>query len=167
MALIDEVPKNFVHHALEGGGGVAEPKECDGGLKQPSICLEHCLPLVSLLHSHTVVPPPNVQLGEAPGVLDPVDELLDEGKGIADLDSVFIELLVVLHRSQGSIPFESEKEWRRHWRVGVTNSARLEVLLDETVEGLLFIRGEGVDLAVGGYEILVQLDAVIPHSMGW
>ena len=52
-------------------------------------------------------------------------------------------------------------------RVGVTNSARPKVFLDEAVKGLLFVRGEGVDLAVGGYEILVQLDAVIPHSMGW
>ena len=113
------------------------------------------------------MPQPNVQLGEVPGILDPVNEFLDEGKGIAVLDSVFIELPIVLYRSQGSIPFENEKEWRRHWRVGVTNSARPKVFLDEAVQGLLFVRGEGVDLAVGGYKILVQLDAVIPHPMGW
>ena len=51
--------------------------------------------------------------------------------------------------------------------MGVTNPACLEVLLDEAIESLLFIRGEGVDLAVGGYKIFVQFDAVIPHSMGW
>ena len=99
VALIDEVPKNFVHHVLEGGGGVAESKEDDGGLKQPSICSERCLPLVFLPHSHIVVPPPNVQLGEVPGILDPVDKFLDEGEGIAVLDGVFIELPIVLYWS--------------------------------------------------------------------
>ena len=115
VALIDEVPKNFVHHALEGGGGVAESKEHDGGLKQSSICSKRSLPLVSLPHSHIVVPPSNVQLGEVPGILDPVDEFLDEGKGIAVLYSVFIELPTVLYWSQGSIPFENGKEWKCHW----------------------------------------------------
>ena len=152
---------------MQGGGRVAEPKEHDGGFKQTPICPKSCLPFVALLHPHIVVPPPNVQLGEAPGILDPVDRFLDEGKGIAVLDSVLIELPIVLYRSQGSIPFENKKEWRCHWRVGVTNSARPKVFLDEAVEGLLLIRGEGVDLAVGGYEILVQLYAVIPYSMGW
>ena len=135
-------------------GGVAEPKEHDGGFEQTSICPKCCLPLVSLPHSHIVVSPSNVELGEVPGILDPVNGFLDEGEGVAVLDSVFIELPIVLYWSQGSIPFENEKEWRRHWRVGVTNSARPKVFLDEAVKGLLFIRGEGVDLAVGGYKSL-------------
>ena len=116
---------------------------------------------------HIVVLPSNVQFGEVPRILHFVNEFLDEGKGVAILDGVFIEFSVILHRSQGSISFETEEEWRCHWRMGVTNPACLEVLLDEAIESLLLVRGEGVDLAVGGYKVLVQLDAVIPYSIGW
>ena len=154
LPLIDELSEDLVHRPLEGGGRVAEAEEHDSGLKQAPVGPEGGLPFISFLDPHIVVPPPNVQLGEVPGILDPVDEFLDEGEGVAVLDSVLIELPIVLYWSQGSIPFENEKEWRRHWRVGVTNSARPKVFLDEAVKGLLFIRGEGVDLAVGGYKSL-------------
>ena len=51
--------------------------------------------------------------------------------------------------------------------MGATDSTCSQVLFNEAVNCLLFVRGEGVDFSVGEYKILVQLDAVIPHPMGW
>ena len=50
------VSEDFVHHGLEGGGGVAKSKEHDGWFKGPMVTNKHGLPFVSLirtlLHPH-------------------------------------------------------------------------------------------------------------------
>ena len=49
--------ENVIHHTLEGGGGIAQPKEHYKGLIQPSIGAEHCLPLISGLDPDIVKAP--------------------------------------------------------------------------------------------------------------
>ena len=97
MSPIYEVPKDVVHHSLEGGRRIAQPKEHDSGFKQSPICPKGYLPLISLPHLYIVISPLNIQLGDVPRILDLVDMFLDEGKGITVLDSVLIELLIVLY----------------------------------------------------------------------
>ncbi|KAG6872912.1 hypothetical protein C0992_009263, partial [Termitomyces sp. T32_za158] len=48
--------------------------------KQPTVGLEHCLLLVSLLDAHIVVAPLDIQTGEVAHILEVVDELRDEWK---------------------------------------------------------------------------------------
>ena len=116
MSLVDQVPQDVVRHGLEGGRGVGEPKEHDRRLEEPPVGAEGCLPLVSLLYPHVVVTPVDVRIGEDPGPLQLVDELLYQGQGVAILDRAFIQLPVVLDRSKGTILLFDEEEGGCHGR---------------------------------------------------
>ena len=67
----------MVHEGLKGGRGVGHAKEHAHELIQPLICPEGCLPLITICNVD-VVSPPHIQLGEVPGLLQPVDQLLNE-----------------------------------------------------------------------------------------
>ncbi|KAG5335719.1 hypothetical protein C0989_000561 [Termitomyces sp. Mn162] len=102
-ALHDEVPENVVHHSLEGGGAVGESKEHNKQLEQSSVGLESDLPLVSILDMHIVVAPPDVQFSEVLHTLEVVDELGDEGEGVAILYCHGIENLIILNQLEQTI----------------------------------------------------------------
>ena len=72
-----KVSEDVVHHSLEGGGQVAQSKEHDNGFKKFPVRSEGCLPLITICNVD-VVSPPHIQLGEVPGLLQPVDQLLNE-----------------------------------------------------------------------------------------
>ena len=62
---------------------------------------EGCFPLVSILNANVVVSPLNIEHGKDLGILDLVDEVLDEGEGVGIFDSMTIDILIVLARSEG------------------------------------------------------------------
>ena len=62
---------------------------------------EGCFPLVSILNVNVVVSPLNIKLGKDLGILDLVNEVLDEGEGVGIFDSMTIDILIVLARSEG------------------------------------------------------------------
>jgi len=62
-----EVPKDVVHHSLEGSRAVSHTKEHYQGFKQASIGPEGCFLLISGLNADVVKTPTNVQLGEVSG----------------------------------------------------------------------------------------------------
>ena len=64
----DHIAKRVVHEPLKGGGGVGKPEEHYGGFEESLMGDEGCFPLVTVLNSHVVVPPPDVKLSEYLGV---------------------------------------------------------------------------------------------------
>ena len=58
------------------------------------------LPFITLFNADVVVPPSHVHLGEVPGLLQLVNQFLDEGQGVSVLDRHLIELAVVLDWAQ-------------------------------------------------------------------
>ncbi|KAG5337720.1 hypothetical protein C0989_009014 [Termitomyces sp. Mn162] len=95
--LHNEVPEDVIHHGLEGGGAVGESKEHNEWLEQSLVGLEGGLPLVSLLDMHIVVAPPDIQFSEVLHTPEVVDELGDEGEGVAILYCYGIENLIILN----------------------------------------------------------------------
>ncbi|KAG6867761.1 hypothetical protein C0993_011478, partial [Termitomyces sp. T159_Od127] len=94
--LHDEVLEDVIHHCLESGWTVGESKEHDEWFKQPPVGPEGSLPLISFLNVHIVVTPPDIQFGEVTHPLEVIDELGDEGEGVAILHHHSIKNLVVL-----------------------------------------------------------------------
>ena len=84
--LHDEIMKDVIHHRLKGGRAVGEAKEHNERLKKTPVGPKGCLPLVPFLDPDVVIPPTNIKLGEVPGPSQTVDDVGDEGKGIAVLD---------------------------------------------------------------------------------
>jgi hypothetical protein len=73
-ALHNEILKDVIHHGLKGRGGVRESEKDHQGLEEASVHTKHCLPLIALLHVHTVIPPSYIEFC---GVLR-ISELVDE-----------------------------------------------------------------------------------------
>src|SRR5882672_9914189 len=59
-SFVDELLEDVIHHHLEHHRAVSETKEHDKGFEQASVRPKGCLPLVSVLDSHIVVPPSDI-----------------------------------------------------------------------------------------------------------
>ena len=90
------IREDVVHESLEGGGGIAEPKEHDSGFKESHGGDESGLPLIFLLDANVVVSPTNVKFGEQGGFFHVVDEFRDQGERIGISDGVGVQVAVVL-----------------------------------------------------------------------
>ena len=106
----DHVSKEVIHEALEYGGGVVETKEHNGGFEYSFVGNEGCLPLMSILDVDIVIFPLNIKLGEVFCVLEFVDEVRDERKRIAILDSVLIQIVIILARMEFSVLLFDKEE---------------------------------------------------------
>ena len=114
----NHIAEGVVHEMLEGGGGVGEAEEHYGGFEEPLVGDEGGFPLVSVLDSHIVVSPPDIEFGEDLGVSQFVYEVGDERKGIGVSDGVFVDVAVVLARAKSSVLLFDEEEGRCLGRVG-------------------------------------------------
>jgi len=110
----DEILEYVIHHHLEGGWAVGESKEHHQGLKQPSVSLKCCLPLIFLSDPNIVVTPSNIQLGEVLHIMELVDELWDEGNRVLILDCHCIQGLIVLYQPKGTVFLFDEEDWQGH-----------------------------------------------------
>ena len=74
VPLVDQITQDLVHHALEGGRGVAETEKHDGWFEKSSVGPESRLPFTTFSHPDIVVAPSYVQGSEVLGFLQLVDE---------------------------------------------------------------------------------------------
>ena len=110
VSFVQEVTEDLIHETLEGSRRIAETEGHGGWLEETPVGAEGCLPLVSFLDPDVIVAPAYVQLGEEPGVLCLIDELLDKRKGIFVLDGPFIELSIILDWAQRAILLFDKEE---------------------------------------------------------
>ena len=129
---------------MKSGWGVGHAEEHDGRFIESSVGDEGGFPLVSFFYSDIVIPPLYVKLGEDLGVLEFVDEIGNQGKGICIPDSVAIKVSVVLARSEAAILFFDEEERGSLGGFEQTNFPRAKVFIDELVCSLSFFDGEGI-----------------------
>lgn len=85
---------------LEGGRGIGEAKEHDSGFKEAFVSVQCCFPLMAILYSDVVVAPSYIKLGEDMGSFEFVNEVGDEGERVGIVDSVFIDISIVLTGSE-------------------------------------------------------------------
>ena len=90
------VAERVVHESLERGGGIGHPEEHYERLEESSVCGEGAFPLVSVLNSDIVVPPPDVEFSEEFSSLELINEVGDEGEGIGIADGVLVKVPIVL-----------------------------------------------------------------------
>ena len=110
--LWDHISKDMIHESLEGGGSVAESKEHDGGFEESHGGNESSFPLIFLLNANVVIFPTNVEFGEQGGLLHVINEFRDEGEWIGILDSVGVQVVVILAWVKGSILLWYKEEGR-------------------------------------------------------
>ncbi|KAG5334162.1 hypothetical protein C0989_004252 [Termitomyces sp. Mn162] len=96
----DEVLEDIIYHCLEDGQAIGEFKEHDKRFEQSLVGLKGNLPFVSLIDVHVVVAPLDIQFSEVPHILEVIDELRDEGEGVAVLHGHGVKNPVILDQSE-------------------------------------------------------------------
>ena len=107
----EHVGKDMVHECLECGGCITESEEHDGGFEESHGSDESSFPLV-FLNTDIVVSPANVKLGEQSQFLHIIHEFQNEREWIGILDSMRVQVSVVLARAKGSVLLQYEEERR-------------------------------------------------------
>jgi hypothetical protein len=149
---------------LEGGRRVGETKEHDSGFEEAFVSVKRSLPLMAIFDPNIVVAPSNIKLCEDVGLFEFVNEIGDEGKGIGIVNSMFVDILIVLTRSESSIFLFDKEEGGGLWQVGRTYLSSFEVLLNERLCGLTLFWGQGVGFSYFWDEGLVKVDLMIIGS---
>jgi len=82
-SFINELSEDVIHHHLEHRQAVSETKEHDKGFKQALVHPKGHLPLISILDSHIVVSPLDIQFGEVLcfGSGHHIEDVGDQGRG--------------------------------------------------------------------------------------
>src|SRR5882672_340987 len=168
-AFIDELSEDVIHHHLECHQAVSETKEHDKGFKQASVCPKGCLPLVSILDSHIVVYPSDVQFGEVLhfGSGHHIEDVGDQGQGVGILHGQHVELTVVLDEVEASVLFLNEEDGGGHGQFGWVYVSALEVLIKELIWLLLLNWCQRVDLSVKCLSIQDQFYGMVPFLPIW
>jgi len=126
---------------------------------------EGSFPLVTRTDANIIIPPLNVKLGEDSGVFEFVDDVRDERERILVLDRERVQLMVVLHWTEFTILL-LDKEERRSKRGNQGSDITLSGhIIEESIEGGLFHRTEGINLAVilrDGF--MFEIDGMIPFA---
>ena len=108
----DHIAKGVIHEVLESGGGIGEAKEHYSGLKESLMGDKGSFPLMSIFDSDIIVSPSDVELGEDFRPLEFIDKVGNEGKGVCITDSVFVDVAIVLTRSEATVLFFDKKKRR-------------------------------------------------------
>ena len=75
----DVVSEVKVHKCLKRRWGATKSKKHRRWFKQSKRCDEGSLPLITLLDSNVIIPPPYVKLGEERELVEIVDEVRNKG----------------------------------------------------------------------------------------
>src|SRR3981189_1396758 len=112
----DKVFKNLVHHRLEGRRAVGQSEVHHKRFKQTAISSKCRFPFIAFFYSHIVIPPVDVELGEVLRAFELVDEVVNEGKGIAIFSGDQVEHAIVLDKAKPSVLLFDEEDWGAYWR---------------------------------------------------
>src|SRR3981189_3609222 len=118
----DEVLENLVHHRLEGRRAVGQSKVHHKRFEQTAISSKRRFPFIAFFYPHVVIPPADIELGEILRAFESMDEVVNEGKGIAVLPSDQIERAIVLYEAKFSVLLLDEEDQSAYWRFRVPNA---------------------------------------------
>src|SRR3981189_2089252 len=96
----DKVFENLIHHHLEGRRAVGQSEVHHERFKQTTISSKRRFPFIAFFYPHIVIPPADIELGEVLCAFESVDEVVNEGKGIAILSGDQVEHVIVLHKAK-------------------------------------------------------------------
>ena len=81
------------------------------------------------------------------------------------MDSVFIEMAVVLYQSEFSILFSYKEKWSGTMRGGPSDGPPRKVFLDELPQFIAFFRAQGIYFGGLRFERGFEVDCVVLEAM--
>src|SRR3979490_673823 len=160
----DEVLKGFVHHRLEGRGAVCQSKVHHEWFEQTVIRSKRRFPFIAFFYPHVVIPPADVELGEVLRAFESVNEVVNEGKGIAILSGDQVERAIVLYKAKLSVLLLDEEDRSAYWRFRMPNASCRQGFFQKSVQFSLFFGRHGVDLSEPGRRFALECDRMVPFA---
>src|SRR3981189_2039616 len=117
-----------------------------------------------LLLSTRCYTPADMELGEVLRAFESVNEVVNEGEGIAILPSDQIERAIVLYEAKFSVLLLYEEDRSAYWRFRVPNAARCQGFFQKGVQFPLFFGGHWIDLLEPGQRFALEFNSMIPFS---
>ena len=114
----NHVMKGIIHEVLEGGRGISETKEHYGWFEESLMGDKGSFPLMFILDSDIIISPLDIKFGEDFCPLEFIDKIRNEWKGVCIMDSVFVNVAVVMARAKATIFLLDEEEGGCLWGVG-------------------------------------------------
>ena len=148
------------------GGGICHAKEHDRGFIKSSMSDKSGLPLVAFLNADVVVSPSYVKLSKDLGVFKFVDEVRDQREGVCVPDGVFIEVAIVLARSESAVLFLDKEEGGCLGGFRRVDLPGAKVFINEVVGGLPFFYREGIKFPNLWDKGLIEVDGMVIGSSG-
>jgi len=156
----------MVHECLKRRWRVALAKEHHRRFIEPVRSSESGLPLVGLLNPNIVVSPSDIEFRKVVRVFERIDEVGDTRKGVSILDSMRIDVTVVLTRAERSILLRNKEEGGRLRGLRREDLSFFEVLIDEHFQGFHLLGIERIVLRSSRDERVVEFDSMVKGSMG-
>ena len=150
---------------MERGRRVHETKEHDERFKHATVGFKGSFPLVARTDADVVIPPSDVKLGKDSSILEFVDDIRDERKGVLVLDHERVQLTVILHQMEFTILLLDKEEGRSEGGNRGSNITTSSHIIEESIESGLFHRTKGVNLAVilwDGFRF--EINSMIPFA---
>ena len=114
---------------MKGSRGIAQSKEHDLRLKESEFSLECRFPAVVRVDEDVIVSPTDVHLGEVLGISKLSDEGRNQRKRIGVLHGPFIDVLVILAGTEGTIFLSYEEKATGLGRLRRLDKVFLQVLV--------------------------------------
>jgi hypothetical protein len=130
---------------LEGGRSVAKTEGHNHEFEGAKPSSEGSLPLVSVCYPDVEVTDAEVDLGIDLRSSGTVQEVGDEGQGVAVLFGEFVKALVVDTKTKATILLANKKNRSTCGRTGGLDPTFLQVLVDKLLESHLLSDGQGVN----------------------
>ena len=122
---------------------------------------------VPLFYLDVIVLPSDVQLRVDVSPSQVANERGNEGERVLVAHCLFVDFLIVLHRSQLPILLLDEEERQSIRRDGWSNIPLCQLFVNEVVKSFVLSAGHGVDRAVNGIgDPLLEIDSVVPGPQG-
>ena len=105
------VMEGVIYKLLECGRGVDQVEEHDGGSEEAFVGDKGSLPLVAIFDLDIVIAPADTEFSEQCGILEFVDDVQNERKGVGILNSMFVQIAIVLERAKTTTLLFDTEEW--------------------------------------------------------
>ena len=160
----NHVSKGVIYKSLQDGRRVGESEEHDGGFKEFFVGDESSLPLVTIFNVDIVVPPTNIKFREDLSILEFVNKVGNQGKGVGILDYVFIEVPIVLAGTESTIFLFDKEEESGLGEIQKVDFPSMKIFIEEVFSSFMLLREERIEFPNFGDEKVSKVDFMIVNS---
>jgi hypothetical protein len=162
---VEHIAEDVVHEVLECGWRISEAERHDKVFEMTVAGAEGGFPLIAFFDAEKVITRSQIELGEVFGSLEPIHDLVREGKRVAVLDGDGVETPVVHAEAERSVLFLDEHDRSPSRGFGISDESFVLHLHEIVFKGLKLAGGQREDTTMGRLFSWFQVDSAVIRSV--